>query len=300
MIVRTRRFAANFTVIPNSLLRDERLSYRARGILCDLLTRPEDWSPKADHLAAHSPREGQDAVLTALKEAEEAGYVHRVRERDAQGRLRTVTYVYDHPREEPASGLPSQHSDETDETGSGSAGSGSTGPGSTGSGSTGAGSARSLRSTGVRSTEGRNTEEETPQPRSSDSRSEPDGNSLSGNPDISPQACDLTRLLAQSVQANGFPLPAPRSKARQRWLVEMDRLLRLGPPGQGGRVPDSPEEVAEVIRWATADPFWRTNIRSAPKFRAQYPALRLRMTQDRQHADGPPLDHPLFTGGLIE
>ncbi|MDX1745966.1 MAG: hypothetical protein R3324_08520, partial [Halobacteriales archaeon] len=63
----------------------------------------------------------------------------------------------------------------------------------------------------------------------------------------------LTRMLAQGVIDNGYPVPSKGSKAARRWFVEMDRLLRLGPPGDGGRVPESAEEVAAVIRWAVND-----------------------------------------------
>lgn len=83
---------------------------------------------------------------------------------------------------------------------------------------------------------------------------------------------NLTRQLAQAVKANGFKIPSRGTKANGKWLVEMDRLLRL----DGA----DPAEVASVIGWATADEFWRANIQSVPTLRKQYPRLRLRMADD--------------------
>jgi hypothetical protein len=92
------------------------------------------------------------------------------------------------------------------------------------------------------------------------------------DPEVSPEARELTRHLAVKVQANGFKVPDRGQKAHADWLVAMDRLLRLDEA--------DPVEVRRVIDWSTADPFWQTNVRSAPKFRDQFPSLRLRMLNE--------------------
>jgi hypothetical protein len=95
-----------FTILGNALLQDERLSYRARGLLTSLLSRPPEWTARSDQLADESPREGRDAIRAALRELEEVGYIVRRRERDEQGRVRTVTDVYDVPQGQTGDGLP--------------------------------------------------------------------------------------------------------------------------------------------------------------------------------------------------
>lgn len=89
----------------------------------------------------------------------------------------------------------------------------------------------------------------------------------------------LTRTFATMVKANGHALPTKGSKAAETWLVEMDRLLRIGPPGDTGdaRPPDV-DEIETVMRWAlTVSDFWPANIRSVAKFRNQYTTLRAQM-----------------------
>jgi hypothetical protein len=97
MIIRGQRKTKNFTVIANDVLRDDRLSYRARGLLACILSRPDNWRTSADSLAREG-KEGRAAILTALKELEDAGYLVRTRVQDKSGLWRTHSTVYDEPR----------------------------------------------------------------------------------------------------------------------------------------------------------------------------------------------------------
>lgn len=105
-IVRAPR-KEGFTVIANDVLRDGRLSFRARGVLASVLSRPDNWATSADRLAAEA-KEGRGAVRSALKELEEVGYLVRERVQDEKGRWSTTTVIYDTPTEGqfPAVGSP--------------------------------------------------------------------------------------------------------------------------------------------------------------------------------------------------
>lgn len=80
-------------------------------------------------------------------------------------------------------------------------------------------------------------------------------------------ADDLCTFLADLIEANGVKRPTITGK----WREEAGRLLRIdGYPE---------DEVRGVMRWATADDFWKANVLSMPKFRAKYPQLKLAMSR---------------------
>lgn len=96
MIRRAPRPESGFTIIRNTVLRDERLSYRARGLLAAILSRPDNWKITREQLAAEG-REGRDAVGAALRELEDAGYLERVRVQTGSGCWVTEVVCHDQP-----------------------------------------------------------------------------------------------------------------------------------------------------------------------------------------------------------
>ncbi|MGW7446472.1 hypothetical protein [Kitasatospora sp. NPDC054795] len=90
-----------FTVLPNGLLQDRRLSYTARGLLSDLLSRPDGWREDGRQMADSSPQ-GRGAVRRALKELKDAGYYRVDRVRMPDGTVRSEAHVFDTPHRAPA------------------------------------------------------------------------------------------------------------------------------------------------------------------------------------------------------
>jgi hypothetical protein len=104
--IRRSRPEADFTIIPNSALRDDRLSYCARGVLAELLSRPNGWETNADALSERARRrrgdivgEGRRGLRSAFKELEAAGYMIRRKEQGEKGRFITVLEVFDAPQD---------------------------------------------------------------------------------------------------------------------------------------------------------------------------------------------------------
>ena len=95
MIVRRRR-VDRFTIVPNDVLRDVRLSWKARGLLAYLLSLPDDWRTSSDRLARLGP-DGRDAVRSGLRELEELGYLVRRRIQSSTGRWSTELIITDEP-----------------------------------------------------------------------------------------------------------------------------------------------------------------------------------------------------------
>ena len=121
-IRRAPRPQRGFTIISNDVLRDARLSYRARGVLAAILSRPDNWRTSAIDLA-HEGREGRESILTALKELEATGYLVRTKRQDEKGRWVSETVIYDTPQ---TVGAPEA---DCASTGVGKPGSGFPGPG---------------------------------------------------------------------------------------------------------------------------------------------------------------------------
>ncbi|MDF2621769.1 MAG: hypothetical protein K0S00_4428 [Xanthobacteraceae bacterium] len=97
MIIR-RRYNRNFTVLPNAVLDDERLSAEAMGVLCYLRSRPGDWNVELAHLSERF-KIGRDKTQRVVAELVDAGWIKRERTRDPVTRaFNGIDYVvYDEP-----------------------------------------------------------------------------------------------------------------------------------------------------------------------------------------------------------
>jgi hypothetical protein len=95
-----------YTVMSNHHLRNKELSLKAKGLLSQMLSLPEDWDYTLNGLSLIN-REKIDAIREAVRELERAGYIVRSRERDEKGRLRGSDYViYEQPHTPPTPDLP--------------------------------------------------------------------------------------------------------------------------------------------------------------------------------------------------
>jgi len=71
-----RKFKSDFAQVPNSLLQDGNLSFKARGLWAYLQSLPEDWDHAVERIAEGGP-DGEASIRTGLKELEFAGYLAR-------------------------------------------------------------------------------------------------------------------------------------------------------------------------------------------------------------------------------
>lgn len=94
--VHRRKLTKDFTVLPNQLLRDETLSYRARGILAAMLSHSEEWEVSMAWISARG-REGREAVRASVRELEASGYLSVVKEHQKNGKFRWIMTWHDAP-----------------------------------------------------------------------------------------------------------------------------------------------------------------------------------------------------------
>jgi hypothetical protein len=74
-IIRQKR-KANYTVIPNEMLNNTELSFKAKAILCYLLSKPDKWSVYLSQLAKAST-DGYESVVSGMNELIAKRYVFR-------------------------------------------------------------------------------------------------------------------------------------------------------------------------------------------------------------------------------
>ena len=94
-----------YTVMSNHHLRNRDLTLKAKGLLSQMLSLPDNWDYTLAGLSRIN-REKIDAIREAVRELEKAGYIVRSRERDEKGRLRGADYIIYEQPQTPVSDLP--------------------------------------------------------------------------------------------------------------------------------------------------------------------------------------------------
>ena len=81
-----------YTVMSSHHLRNKELTLKAKGLLSQMLSLPENWDYTLAGLS-HINREKIDAIREAVRELERAGYIVRSRERGEKGRSAYGLYI---------------------------------------------------------------------------------------------------------------------------------------------------------------------------------------------------------------
>lgn len=73
-----------FTAIDNTPLQDSSVSFKARGMLAYLLSKPDTWEVSIEDLMNNSPKEGKDSIRAGMKELATIGCAVLRKTRDAE------------------------------------------------------------------------------------------------------------------------------------------------------------------------------------------------------------------------
>ena len=92
----------NYTVMSNHHLTDRDLSFKAKGLMSYMLSRPDDWDFTIAGLSRLN-KDGRDAIGRIIQELESHGYLERVRRRQSKGTFGTMEYIL---HEQPMPGNP--------------------------------------------------------------------------------------------------------------------------------------------------------------------------------------------------
>lgn len=90
-------YSKGFTTMNNTIVRDDSLSWKARGIFAYLWSMPDDWNFYETEVAKHAT-DGRQSLRTGLEELEKNGYLERTRSRDKLGKFGAPVWVlHDEP-----------------------------------------------------------------------------------------------------------------------------------------------------------------------------------------------------------
>lgn len=94
MIIIKNKTQDNFTVVPNSVLNDEKLSWKAKGILAYFMSKPSDWVIRERDLI-NKATENKAAYRTGVEELVKAGYITKSQSRAERGKYSETTIIID-------------------------------------------------------------------------------------------------------------------------------------------------------------------------------------------------------------
>jgi hypothetical protein len=95
-----------YVMLDRRLAEDPSLSWKAKGLMAYMLSRPDDWQIRVTDLVRRSPG-GECAVRSGLRELEQHGYIVRKQRHDAAtGRFAGVILTV-HESPTPSAGAPS-------------------------------------------------------------------------------------------------------------------------------------------------------------------------------------------------
>lgn len=97
-IIRAKRESKSFALVDKNFINDKRLSYKAKGILVYILSKPDDWKVVIRDLI-NNAADGKASIYAGLKELERYGYYVKEPVRDEDGRriLDWTSMVYEVP-----------------------------------------------------------------------------------------------------------------------------------------------------------------------------------------------------------
>jgi len=109
-IIHIKKRENPYAQIDKRCLEDSRLSWRSRGILAYLLSKPDDWQVSVKDIENRGT-EGREAVQAAMKELERFGYAQLQSVRSDKGTMIGKQWIV---TEEPTNGFSVHRSDTTD------------------------------------------------------------------------------------------------------------------------------------------------------------------------------------------
>lgn len=89
-----------FTMVNTDILKDRRLSLKAKGLLIHLLSYPDNWEFHRKNLY-NIATDGRHSVINALEELKKCGYLVIAQDRDEKGKINYIWHIHEEPIKPP-------------------------------------------------------------------------------------------------------------------------------------------------------------------------------------------------------
>lgn len=87
----------DFTVIDNNIFKNKKLSLKGKGMICTMLSLPDDWNFNEEGLTELS-NDSRTGIRNTLNELMEFGYLTRKQLKDSNGKFTNMEYtIYEEP-----------------------------------------------------------------------------------------------------------------------------------------------------------------------------------------------------------
>jgi len=98
-IIRIQKKESNFVILDKTFINDPRLSFKAKGILTYLLSKPDNWTIRIKDLMNHS-QDGEHSIYSGLNELKACGYYKRQPVRIGNRIAYWENIIYELPQED--------------------------------------------------------------------------------------------------------------------------------------------------------------------------------------------------------
>lgn len=97
MAVLRKSKKSDYTIVDNNIFKNSKLTLKAKGMICTMLSLPDDWNFSEMGLTQLS-NDSRTGIRSTLQELQELGYLKRERIRDEKGLLgETIYTIYEEP-----------------------------------------------------------------------------------------------------------------------------------------------------------------------------------------------------------
>ena len=83
---------SNYVKIPNDLVNDSTISWKAKGLFCHMASKPDNYNFTVASLASQFP-DGKSAIFAALDELKERGWITYLKHSNGQGKYKLETSI---------------------------------------------------------------------------------------------------------------------------------------------------------------------------------------------------------------